>query len=109
MRQGRVNTTTDVRTVNRTDDKARVVSYAVFEAVLLTHVSDEEGNDADFGYIETVEITQTIDPVQDAEVKTYLVGPQPSASVAMSGDLGGFAVLYSGDIVGTEGLSGDMR
>jgi len=104
-----VSTTTDVRTVNRTDDKARVVSYAVFEAVLLTHVSDEEGNDADFGYIETVEITQTIDPVQDAEVKTYLVGPQPSASVAMSGDLGGFAVLYSGDIVGTEGLSGDMR
>lgn len=71
-----VSTTTDVRTVNRTDDKARVVSYAVFEAVLLTHVSDEETDDADFGYIETVEITQTIDPVQDAEVKTYLVGPQ---------------------------------
>ena len=71
-----VSTTTDVRTVNRTDDKARVVSYAVFEAVLLTHVSDEETDDADFGYIETVEITQTIDPVQDALTKTYLVGPQ---------------------------------
>ena len=71
-----ISTTTDVRTVNRTDDKARVVSYAVFEAVLLTHVSDEEDDSADLGYIETAEITQTIDPVQDAEVKTYLVGPQ---------------------------------
>lgn len=71
-----VSTTTDVRVVNRTDDKARVVSYAVFEAVLVTHVSDEEDDSADFGYIETAEIVQTIDPVQDAETKTYLVGPQ---------------------------------
>lgn len=72
-----ISTTTDVRTVNRTDDKARVVSYAVFEAVLLTHVSDEEDDSADLGYIETAEITQTIDPaVQDEETVTYLVGPQ---------------------------------
>ena len=71
-----ISTTSDLRVVNRVDDKARVVSYAVFEAVLLTHVSDEEGPGADLGYIETVEIAQTIDPVQDAEVKTYLVGPQ---------------------------------
>jgi len=71
-----VSTTTDIRVVNRTDDKARVVSYAVFEAVLLTHVSDEEDDSADYGYIETAEITQTIAPVQDEVVKTYLVGPQ---------------------------------
>ena len=71
-----ISTTSDLRVVNRVDDKARTVSYAVFEAVLLTHVSDEEGPGADLGSIETVEITQTIDPVQDAEVKTYLVGPQ---------------------------------
>lgn len=71
-----VSTTTDVRVVNRVDDKARVVSYAVFEAVLLTHVSDEEDDSADYGYIETAEITQTIVPTQDGEVVTYLVGPQ---------------------------------
>jgi hypothetical protein len=72
-----VSTTTDLRVVNRTDDKARVVSYAVFELVLLTHVSDEDSDlEADLGYIETVEITQTVDPVQDAVVRTYLVGPQ---------------------------------
>lgn len=71
-----ISTTSDLRVVNRVDDKARTVSYAVFEAVLLTHVSDEEGPGADFGYIETVEITQTIDPVQDEVLRVYEVGPQ---------------------------------
>jgi hypothetical protein len=68
--------TSDVRVVNRTDDKARTISYAVFELTLLTHFSDEEEADTgDFGYIETVGISQTLDPSQIDNVVTYRVAP----------------------------------
>jgi len=59
--------------------KARTISYAVFEAVLLTHVSDEEDDSADLGYIETAEIVQTIAPTQTDVTKAYLVGPQDAS------------------------------
>lgn len=73
-----VSSTTDVRVVDRSDpDRGRLVSYGLFEAVFLTHVSDEEDAPADLGYIETVEVTQTIDPVQDEVLRVYRVSPLP--------------------------------
>ena len=69
-----VSSTSNVLTFDRTEEGGgRLLSVAIFEAVLLSHVSDEQA-DEDAGYISTTEITGDIDGV--SELVTYLVGPQ---------------------------------
>ena len=72
-----VSSTTDVVTIDRLEvGGGRLMSVAVLELVLLTHVSDEQTADDVAGdYIATVEISETVPDVRD-EVVTYLVGPQ---------------------------------
>ena len=68
-----VSSLTDVRTIDRKDDKGRMVSYAAFDIIFQTNVSDEQA-DFDYGYIKTVEIEQDFGGVPPTEIKIYEVG-----------------------------------
>ena len=72
-----VSSTSNVVTVDRTEKGGgRLLSVGVLEIVFLTHVSDEQDETAEAGYIATVEITEDVPPARDSETITYPVGPQ---------------------------------